>query len=102
MNAIATLRSWELFCGFGASNVLRIGNTTFTWDTKPREQKNGSMIGRVYAQTPGDVPRDVGGYKILADGSIAEMPAPLAAILVQPKIKLDPATCWPFAGVEAA
>ena len=30
------------------------------------------------------------------------VPAPLAGPLVAPKPKLDPATCWPFAGVEAA
>lgn len=100
MTALATLRSWELSCGFGASNVLRIGDVTYSWDTKPREQKNGSLVGRVYAQARGELPKDVGSYKILADGSVSEMPAPLVGKLVAPKSKLDPETCWPFA--EAA
>lgn len=84
MSALTTLRSWELFCAFGASNVLKIGDTTYTWDTRPREQKNGSLVGRVYAQVRGELPKDVGSYKILADGSVSEMPAPLAEKLVAP------------------
>lgn len=83
MNAAATLKHWESLCEGGATNVLRIGTTSYSWDAHPREQKNGALLGRVWAQETGRNPTDIGGYKIERDGSISSIPEPLAAVLVR-------------------
>lgn len=82
MNAAATLKHWESACSGGARNLLRLGDTLYTWDVNPRAQKNGALVGRVHAQAPNSNFHDIGAYKIRADGSVESVPTALAAILV--------------------
>lgn len=74
------LEAWSTAC-LSAQNVLSVDGITWSWDTRPRLQKNGAAIGRVYLQAPGQFPRDVGAYKIGADGRVLELPAELRAVL---------------------
>lgn len=82
MNPAATLKHWGTLNRLGAMNLLNVGPATYAWDTAPREQKNGAVIGRVYVQRPGEVFRDIGHYKIAADGSVVEVPEVLREFLV--------------------
>lgn len=75
------LESWSLACTGGAMNTLTLAGVSWSWSTQPRMQKNGAAIGRVHAQRRGEFPRDVGSYKIAADGRVLQLPADLRAVL---------------------
>ena len=75
------LEAWAMVCAGGATNVLRVDGVSYSWDTRPRVQKNGAAIGRVYAQRRGELPRDVGMYKLGARGDVLAIPAALAGVL---------------------
>jgi len=74
------LEAWAHACP-SASNVIRVDDVSYSWDTKPRRQKNGAVIGRVYAQGRGEITRDIGAYKIDAGGAVLWIPAALRGIL---------------------
>lgn len=61
----------------GASNMLRLGDVLWSWDTRPRRQQNGALIGRVYSKRRGEATRDAGRYKIDAGGHVLQLPAEL-------------------------
>lgn len=74
------LEAWAQTCP-GASNMIRVDDVAYSWDTRPRRQKNGAVIGRVYAQARGEITRDIGAYKIAAGGAVLWIPAALRGIL---------------------
>lgn len=74
------LQAWAAVCA-SAINVLTVGDVCYTWDAHPRRLKNGALEGRVYAQHRGEAPRDIGGYKIGADGAVLKLPAALTGVL---------------------
>lgn len=74
------LQAWSDAAAIG-SNMARVDGVLYSWDTKPRRQKNGAVIGRVYAQNPGGITHDVGAYKIAAGGEVLQVPAALRAVL---------------------
>lgn len=78
--AARRMHSWSLASTAGA-NILRVGEVTYSWDSRPRRQLNGALVGRVYVQRPGERPRDIGGYKIEPDGRVTRCPAELAGVL---------------------
>lgn len=78
--AACRMHSWSLASTSG-SNILRVGEVIYSWDSRPRRQQNGALIGRVYAQRRGESPRDIGGYKIEPDGRVSRAPAELAGVL---------------------
>ncbi len=78
--AACRMHIWSLAATSGA-NVLRAGDVLYSWDSRPRRQQNGALIGRVYAQRRGESPRDIGGYKIEPDGRVSRCPAELAGVL---------------------
>lgn len=75
------LHSWALVCAGGAINVVRLADASYSWDMRPRAQKNGAVLGRCYVQRRGQLPRDIGGYKIDAGGRVVQLPADLRAVL---------------------
>lgn len=75
------LEAWALCCKYGATNVLTVEGVSYSWDARPRRLKNGAVEGRVYAQRGGEHQRDIGGYKIAADGAVVRIPAPLRGAL---------------------
>lgn len=74
------LHSWALAATAG-TNMLRIGDTLYSWDARPRAQKNGALIGRVHAKRREQLTRDIGGYKIDAAGQVLQLPAALRGVL---------------------
>lgn len=58
-----------------ATNMVRVDDVLYSWDTRPRQQKNGAVIGRVHAQRRGEGTRDIGAYKINAEGAVLQIPA---------------------------
>lgn len=78
--AACRMHSWALAATSGA-NLVRIGDVSYIWDTRPRRQQNGALLGRIYAQRQGEAPRDIGGYKIEPDGHVSRCPAELAGVL---------------------
>lgn len=74
------LQAWASVCRSGI-NVLTVDGVCYTWDAHPRRLKNGALEGRVYAQHRGEPPRELGGYKIGADGAVLKLPAALAGVL---------------------
>lgn len=77
---LARLHSWALAATSG-TNMIRAGEVLYSWDTKPRLQKNGAAIGRVYAQRRGENTRDLGMYKIGARGEVLAIPAEVSHLL---------------------
>ena len=75
------LHSWALLAEGGSINCLRAGGVSYSWDARPRLQKNGAAIGRVYAQARGQLTHDIGAYKIGADGRVLILPAELRGVL---------------------
>lgn len=75
------LQSWAYTCKNGSTNVLSVDGVVYSWDAHPRLLKNGALEGRVYAQHRGEAPRDIGGYKIGADGAVLKLPAALTGVL---------------------
>lgn len=73
------LAAWSLvgWC----TNAVKVNGTHWSWDTQPRLQKNGAAIGRVYRQPRGELARDVGAYKIGADGRVLALPLALREVL---------------------
>lgn len=47
----------------------------------PRRLQNGALQGRVYAQRPGAMATDIGGFKIDARGRVLQIPRELAGVL---------------------
>ena len=88
-NVIARLHSWALATTGASINCLRIDDVEYSWDTKPRLQKNGAAIGRVYAQRRGELTRDIGAYKIAGDGRVLQLPAAVRAILPGGETAID-------------
>jgi hypothetical protein len=78
---IRRLHTWALVAIGGSINMVRVGEVIYSWDTKPRLQKNGAVIGRVHAQRRGEGTRDIGSYKIDAAGQVVHLPEALRAIL---------------------
>lgn len=64
-----------------ATNLVSVDDVLYSWDTRPRRQKNHAPVGRVYAQPRGGIPRDAGAYKIDADGTVLQIPEALRGIL---------------------
>lgn len=64
MNAAATLKHWSTLGTLGSTNTTRVAGALYSWDAQPRAQKNGALIGRVYAQRQGEPFRDIGHFKI--------------------------------------
>lgn len=73
------LAQWEAFAN--GTNMVRVDDVLYSWDTRPRIQKNGAAIGRIYAQPRGQSPHELGAYKIDAGGRVVWMPTPLQAVL---------------------
>lgn len=85
MNALATLKSWELLCQNGAMNLLDVEGKSYCWSANPRAQKNGALVGEVHVQERGKNYAYLGAYKIAPDGQVLEMPVPLRQVLVKPE-----------------
>lgn len=75
------LASWSTVAQGGAVNMLRVDGVLWSWDAHPRRQKNGALIGRCYAQRRGESPRDLGAYKIGADGRVLQLVDGLRGVL---------------------
>ena len=73
------LEAWERFAG--GCNVVRVDGVLYSWDTRPRVQKNKAVIGRIHAQSDGESPHDIGSYKLDSRGTVLWLPAPLHAVL---------------------
>lgn len=82
MTAAATLQHWATLGVLSATNLIRVGRELYSWDSNPREQKNGALVGRVYVQRAGETFRDIGHFKIAPCGAVQDIPAVLAGILV--------------------
>lgn len=78
--AARRLEAWNNSTASGG-NVVRVRDVSYSWDARPRRQKNGALIGRVYAQARGEGSRDVGSYKIDHDGVVVHVPAALRGML---------------------
>lgn len=79
--ALRRLHTWALVSIAGAINLVKVDGVIYSWDARPRRLKNGALEGRVYAQRRGEAPRDIGGFKIGADGHVLKIPPELAAVL---------------------
>lgn len=79
--ALKRLHSWALAAIAGSINVVRVDDVLYSWDPRPRRLKNGALQGRVYAQGRGELTRDLGGFKIDADGRVVHIPRELAGVL---------------------
>lgn len=79
-NADARLHAWALAASAG-TNMLRSGDVLYSWDARPRRQKNGALAGRVYSKRRAEVARDIGAYKIDATGAVLEIPSALRGLL---------------------
>jgi hypothetical protein len=75
------LAAWRDACNSstGADNLVRVGAIAYAIDLQPRRQKNGALIGRVYSKAAGEGFRDIGSYKIGADGLVIEIPLAVLA-----------------------
>jgi hypothetical protein len=77
------LIAWRLACNAdtGCDNLVSAGDTVYAVDLHPRRQKNGALIGRVHAQRRGEPFRDIGAYKIAANGDVLAIPSEIADVL---------------------
>lgn len=87
MTAAATLAYWLDLCGASskANNLLKIGDKPLyciTPDQKPLA--NGAITGTAFCFDRSYGFRDIGRWKIGADGSVERVPDMLKATLVQP------------------
>lgn len=74
MNANDTINAWEAVANDGARNSIRVAGTAWFWTPEPTRLKNGALCGRIHEKQVGEPPRDVGAFKIAADGSIESAP----------------------------
>lgn len=86
MSAAETFASWLAVCatthkGPSSSNALRVEGATYYLDPNPRQYANGVLTGHMHKQVKHQAMRSLGPFKILADGSVAKIPAELAALL---------------------
>lgn len=86
MNAAATFNAWIDLChstphGTGADNMFRLDGALYTFDAHPRRLANGAIQGRIYRHDRGEAPRDIGGFKIAADGTLAAAPEEVRSAL---------------------
>jgi hypothetical protein len=75
------LQLWAETCTNGSVNVITAAGVVYSWDAHPRRLQNGALQGRVYAQPAGEMPRDVGGFKIDARGRVINLPEVLRSML---------------------
>ena len=79
--ALRRLHSWALVAIGGSINMVKVAGVLYTWDAHPRRLQNGAVQGRIYAQRRGELPRDIGGFKIDARGRVVQLPAVLREVL---------------------
>lgn len=77
----ARLESWAMVGSSGCTNGLQLDGVFYSWDAHPRQLANGAVQGRVYAKRRGALGRDIGGFKIGADGTVLKIPRELAGVL---------------------
>lgn len=82
MSAAATFASWEALCQLGATNMVTLDGTSWSWTANPDRLQNGALRGRVYSHRKGELMRDVGAFKIAADGSVVAPTAFMAVLMV--------------------
>lgn len=86
MSAAQTFATWLAACtathkGPCANNALRVDGATYYLDPNPRQYGNGVMTGHVHKHVKHQGLRNLGPFKILADGSVVKIPAELATLL---------------------
>lgn len=86
VSAAQTFAAWLEACasthkGPCASNALRIEGAVYYLDPHPRRQDNGALVGRIHKHVKHAGARAIGGFKIAPDGTVARIPAELAALL---------------------
>lgn len=83
-DASRTMEKWVAACRAvtGSSNVFKIGDKFFFFESSNREHRDGAITGAIFwmLKGPGDGPaRKVGSFKIRGDGSVAKAPSFLRA-----------------------
>lgn len=81
MTAADTFAIWTSLAKGGSINSILNRGVSWSWTAKPERQQNGALRGRVYAHPVGEQMRDIGAFKINADGSIAAAPKEFADVL---------------------